>query len=59
MMKTQPFSVCVDGSNDQDLGKMYPLTVRIYDVNRSSVVSRFLNICSSQDLVTLRPKVQQ
>ena len=59
MMKTQPFSVCVDGSNDQDVGKMYPLTVRIYDVNRSSVVSRFLNICSSQDLVTLWPKVQQ
>ena len=25
MMKTQPFSVCVDGSNDQDVGKMYPL----------------------------------
>ena len=46
MMKTQPFSVCVDGSNDQDVGKMYPLTVRIYDVNRSSVVSRLLDICS-------------
>lgn len=45
-MRAQPFSICVDGSNDQGLQKMYPISVRIYDVNRSAVVTRFLNICS-------------
>jgi hypothetical protein len=41
------FSLCVDGSNDQDLLKMNPLTVRIYDVNQRKVCCKFLDMCVS------------
>ena len=47
MMKVEPFSLNVDGSNDNDLLKMYPLCVRIFDVNRGHVCLRFLDICAS------------
>ena len=46
-MKLPPFSICVDGSNDTDLAKMNPITVRLYDVNGNKVVTRFLNMCTS------------
>lgn len=46
-MKRNFFSLCVDGSNDQDLLKMNPLTVRIYDVNQGKVCCKFLDICVS------------
>ena len=45
-MRKYPYSIAVDGSNDQDLAKMYPVSVRIYDAERSSVVTRFLDICA-------------
>ena len=32
-MKKFPFSFMIDGSNDTGIAKMYPITVRIYDVN--------------------------
>ena len=44
-MKVQPFSVAVDGSNDTGLEKMNPMTVRLYDVNRGRIVTRFLDMC--------------
>ena len=44
-MKIQPFSVAVDGSNDTGLEKMNPMTVRLYDVNQGSIVTRFLDMC--------------
>ena len=47
MMKTEPISINVDASNDNDLKKMYPLCVRIFDVNRGEVCLRFLDMCSS------------
>jgi len=45
VMKSNPFSLATDGSNDSGLNKMNPLTVRIFDVNRDCVTTRFLNIC--------------
>ena len=32
-MAHSPFSIILDGSNDTGLGKMYAVTVRIFDVN--------------------------
>ena len=33
VMKTEPYSLLIDGSNDVGLEKMNPLTVHIFDVN--------------------------
>ena len=33
-MKESCFSICTDGSNDQNLVKMNPVTVRIFDINQ-------------------------
>ena len=46
-MKAHPFSICIDGSNDSGLEKMNLITVRIYDVNTNSIVTRFLDMCTS------------
>ena len=46
-MKCYPFSLSVDGSNDNGLKKMNPFTVRIFDVNASRIVTRFLDMCTS------------
>ena len=46
-MKTHPFSISVDGSNDSGLEKMNPVTIRLYDVNNNKVVTRFLDMCTS------------
>ncbi len=42
-MKTNAFSLMIDGSNDTGLEKMNPITVRIFDVNRISTC--FLDMC--------------
>ena len=44
-MKVSVFSVSTDGSNDQYLEKMNPVTVQIYDANQHKVVTKFLDIC--------------
>ena len=44
-MKVSPFSVSVDGSNDTGLTKMNPLTIRIFDLESSRVVTQFLDMC--------------
>lgn len=46
-MKTSPYSLATDGSNDNGLQKMNPLTVRIYDVNLGKVKTSFLDMCMS------------
>lgn len=46
-MKISPFSIATDGSNDNGLLKMNPLTVRIYDVNLGKITTRFLDMCIS------------
>ena len=33
-MRSHPFSVCIDGSNDIELEKMNPVTVRIFNVGK-------------------------
>ena len=40
-MKVQPFSLSVDGSNDSGLEKMNPVTIRLFDLARNSIVTRF------------------
>lgn len=56
-MKLSPYSLATDGSNDNGLEKMNPLTVRIYDVNHGKVSIRFLVMClssggSAEELLT-------
>lgn len=46
-MKKAPFSLATDGSNDNGLEKMNPVTVRIYDVNRGKITTKFLDMCLS------------
>ena len=46
-MKVHPFSISIDGSDDTGLQKMNPITVRIYDVDRNKLVTRFLDMCTS------------
>ena len=44
-MKSQPFALAVDGSNDTGLQKMNPLTVRIFDYDDGVVSTKFLDMC--------------
>ena len=46
-MKAGPFSVAIDGSSDNGMEKMNPLTVRIFNVNSGVVSTQFLDICMS------------
>jgi len=43
-MKSQPFALAIDGSNDSGLQKMNPLTVRIFDNESGVVCTKFLDI---------------
>ena len=47
-MKVSIFSLSTDVINDQNLVKMNPVTVRIYDVNHHKVVTKFLDMCLSK-----------
>ena len=44
-MKVSIFSLSTDGSNDQSLEKMNPVTVRIFDINHHKVVTKILDMC--------------
>jgi len=44
-MKSEPFALAIDGSNDSDLQKMNPLTVRVFDDSCGRVCTRFLDMC--------------
>lgn len=46
-MKTSPFSLAVDGSNDTGLEKLNPLTVKIFDANRNQVSTHLLDMCTT------------
>ena len=46
-MKTQSFSLAVDGSSNSDVKKMNPLTVKIVDVSQGVVNTQFLDMCMS------------
>ena len=43
-MKIQPFFISIDGSNDNELEKMNPVTVWIYDLNHNKVTTMFLDV---------------
>lgn len=44
-MKNYPYALATDGSNDNGLEKMNPLTVRIFDVNAGKVKTSLLDMC--------------
>ena len=50
LMKTSPFSVAVDGSNDTGMSKMNPMTVRLYDPNYGRVKTLFLDMCTTSGI---------
>ena len=43
-MSQSPFSIMVDGSNDAGLEKMFPICVRIFDVNFNRIMTKFLDM---------------
>ena len=47
VMKSEPFSLAVDGSSDSDVEKMNPLTVKFFDISRSKASTQFLDMCMS------------
>ena len=46
VMKSHPFSLAVDRSNDTGVEKLSPLTVRFYDVSWRRVSSHLLDMCT-------------
>lgn len=44
-MRNNFYSIATDASNDSGLDKMNPITVRLFDVNRSRIVTEFLDMC--------------
>lgn len=44
-MKSAPFALAIDGSNDNGLEKMNPLTVRIFDLESKKVITNLLDMC--------------
>jgi hypothetical protein len=53
-MQNLPYSLMLDASNDNGLEKMFPVTVRIYDVNFGKVLTKFLdmNLLQEQEAST-------
>ena len=50
-IKKDCYSISTDGSNDQGLKKMNPVTVRLFDINQHMVVNQFLEMCLSYHLM--------
>ena len=48
-MKENPFALAIDGSSDNSIEMMNPLTVRIFDQGSSTVCTRFLDMCMSSE----------
>ena len=44
-MKKYPYALATDGSNDNGLKNMNPLTVRKFDINAGKVKTSFLDMC--------------
>ena len=47
-MQKCPFSLGKDGSNDNGMLKMNPLTVQIFDINLGKVKTSLLEMCISK-----------
>ena len=52
-MQGQPFALATDGSNDNGIEKMNPLTVRLFDMENGLVVTRLLDMCLTTGKVHL------
>ena len=50
-MKVHPFSVSVDSSNDTELEKMHPMTIRIYNEKHGMIETQFLDMCTSRSAI--------
>ena len=48
-MKENPYALTIDGSSDNSIEKMNPLTVRIFDQVSGTVCTRFLDMCMSSE----------
>ena len=46
-IKKNPFSIAIDGSSDNYIEKVNPLTVRIFYIDCGNVRTQFLDICMS------------
>ena len=44
-MQSSPYALAIDGSNDNGLEKMNPLTVRIFDLEDKKVITNLLDMC--------------
>ena len=44
-MQKEPFALAIDGSSDNGIKKMNPLTVRVFDINKQRVTTQFLDMC--------------
>ena len=53
-MSQSPFSIMVDGSNDAGLEKMFPICVRIFDVNFNRIMTKLfdMNMLEGRDAST-------
>ncbi|CAB4009886.1 ATP-dependent DNA helicase [Paramuricea clavata] len=53
-MQEMPYSLMLDGSNANGIQKMFPITVRIFDVNFSRIMTKFLdmNLLEGRDAST-------
>ena len=56
-MRVQPFSICVDGSNDRELQKQKtnPITIWIHDDMNSHIVTQWLDMCLSSNSTAAHP----
>ena len=50
-MQEEPFSLAIDGSNDNDLQKMNPITIRVLDASHRHVLTKFLDMCLTSDCI--------
>ena len=46
-MKTYPFGLLVNGSNDTGVEKLNPLTVRVLDLNKMEFITQLLDMCTT------------
>ena len=53
-LRSTPFSVMLDGSNDTGLAKMFPVTVRVFYISFNRVMTKFLdmNVMEGKDVST-------
>ena len=53
-LRVTPLSITLDGSNNTGLAKMFPITVRLFNINFNRVMTNFLdiNVMEGKDMST-------